>query len=96
MIDNTPPQITGLTGSRSGSQVSVRWKAKDAMSVLENAEYSIDGKEWLAIEPTTRLTDSLEHDYVLTLDGIAAGEHTLAVRVSDEFDNQSVDKIVIH
>jgi sugar lactone lactonase YvrE len=96
MIDNTPPQITGLTGSRSGSQVSVRWKAKDALSVLENAEYSIDGKEWLAIEPTTRLTDSLEHDYVLTLDGIAAGEHTLAVRVSDEFDNQSVDKIVIH
>jgi hypothetical protein len=95
VIDNTPPQISGLAGSRTGSQLTIRWKAKDALSVLDNAEYSVDGKEWMAVEPTTRLTDSLEHDYVLTLDGIAAGEHTVAVRVSDEFDNQSVEKIVI-
>ena len=94
LIDNTQPQITGLTASRTGAQVSVRWKAKDALSVLDKAQYSVDGKEWLAIQPTTRLTDSREHDYLLTLDGMAPGEHTIAVRVSDEFDNQAVEKMV--
>lgn len=94
LIDNTPPQISGLAGSRSGTQVTVRWKAKDALSVIDKAEYSVDGKEWLAVQPTTRLTDSQEHDYALTLDGMAPGEHTIAVRVSDEFDNQSVEKTV--
>ena len=94
LIDNTQPQITGLTASRTGAQVSVHWRAKDALSVIDKAEYSVDGKEWLAIQPTTRLTDSREHDYVLTLDGMAPGEHTIAVRVSDEFDNQTVEKMV--
>ena len=95
VIDNTPPQISGLTSSRAGAQVTVRWKAKDALSVIDKAEYSVDGKEWLAVQPTTRLTDSQEHDYALTLDGMAPGEHTIAVRVSDEFDNQTVEKTVI-
>ncbi len=95
LIDNTPPQITGLAGSRNGAQVTVRWKAKDALSVIDKAEYSVDGKEWLAVQPTTRLTDSKEHDYTLALDGITPGEHTVAVRVSDEFDNQTVEKTVL-
>ena len=94
LIDNSPPQISGLAGTRSGTQVTVRWKAKDSLSLIDKAEYSVDGKEWLAVQPTTRLTDSQEHDYTLTLDGLAPGEHTIAVRVSDEFDNQSVEKTV--
>jgi hypothetical protein len=95
MIDNTPPQITGLTGSRSGNQIAVRWKAKDALSVIDQAEYSLDGGEWTVVEPTSRLSDSLELEYALTLNNISPGEHTVAVRVSDEFDNQAVDKTVV-
>jgi hypothetical protein len=95
IIDNTPPQIIGLTGAKSGSTFTVRWKAKDALSVVDKAEYSIDGKEWAVIEPTTRLSDSLDEDYVLVINDIGAGEHTVAVRVQDEFDNQSVSKIVV-
>ncbi len=95
VIDNTPPQISGLAGSRNGAQITIHWKAKDTLSIIDKAEYSLDGKEWLAAQPTTRLTDSQEHDYALTLDSAAAGEHTIAVRVSDEFDNQAVEKTVI-
>jgi hypothetical protein len=95
MIDNTPPQITGLTGSRSGNQIAVRWKAKDALSVIDQAEYSLDGGEWTVVEPTSRLSDALELDYALTLNNISPGEHTVAVRVSDEFDNQALDKTLV-
>jgi sugar lactone lactonase YvrE len=93
LIDNTAPEITGLSGTPSGSKLEVRFHAKDAMSALGKAEYSINGGDWMVVEPTTRLTDSLEHDYRVQVD--RAGETTVAVRVSDENDNQSVAKIVV-
>jgi hypothetical protein len=68
--------------------------AKDAMSALGKAEYSINGGDWTVVEPTTRLTDSQEHDYSVRVT-LSAGENTVAVRVSDENDNQSVAKIVV-
>lgn len=93
LIDNTAPEITGLSGTPAGSKLEVRFHARDAMSALGKAEYSINGGDWMVVEPTTRLTDSLEHDYRVQVD--RAGETTVAVRVSDEYDNQSVAKIVV-
>ena len=94
-IDNTPPRITGFAGARNGPQLEVKWKAADALSVIGKAEYSVNGGEWKAVDPTTRLTDSIEHDYTLTINGLAAGEVTVAVRVTDYYDNQAVDKVVV-
>ena len=93
LIDNTAPEIMGLSGTPAGAKLEVRFHAKDAMSALGKAEYSINGGDWMVVEPTTRLTDSLEHDYRVQVD--RAGETTVAVRVSDENDNQSVAKIVV-
>jgi hypothetical protein len=95
VIDNTPPQVTGLSAMRTGAQIRVRWSAKDARNVIRKAEYSIDGGDWAVVEPETRLSDSPEHAYVLTLDGLDAGEHTVAVRVSDSYDNQTVEKAIV-
>jgi len=94
-LDNTPPRITGLAGVRSGSRLEVKFHASDALTVISKAEYSINGGDWKAVEPTTRLTDSLDHDYVLTLDSAPSGEVTVAVRVQDDHDNQAVEKVVV-
>ena len=95
LIDNTPPRISGLTATRNGNKLNVRWKAVDSLSVISKAEYSLDGGDWLVVAPTTKLSDSRELDYDLTLDKITPGEHTIAVRVQDEYDNQSADKSVV-
>ena len=42
----------------------------------------------------TRLSDSSELDYELNLDA-APGEHTIAVRVEDEYGNQAAEKTVV-
>ena len=42
----------------------------------------------------SRLSDALELDYELTLDA-AAGEHTVAVRVEDDYGNVGVEKVVV-
>jgi sugar lactone lactonase YvrE len=95
LIDNTAPEISGLTAARSAGKLEVRWKAHDAGSQIQSAEYSLDGGEWLSAQPTTKISDAPSHDYILALDNAAAGEHTVAVRVSDDYDNQSVAKAVI-
>ncbi len=94
MIDNTPPEITGLAASNAGSKVEVRFHAKDALCNIGKAEYSVNGGDWILVEPVNRLTDSIEEDYRVSIDR-AQGENTIAVRVSDEYENQSVAKIVV-
>ncbi|MEO8029051.1 MAG: hypothetical protein ABI823_21400, partial [Bryobacteraceae bacterium] len=94
LIDNTPPEISELRATPQGNRLEIRWKAKDALSIIGKAEYSINGGEWRVADPTTKLTDSLQHDYTLTIER-PAGEVTVAVRVSDEIDNQAASKIVV-
>jgi hypothetical protein len=93
VIDNTPPEITCcmIVGSMS---LAVQFRAKDALSTLSKSEYSINGGEWVVAEPTTRLTDSNEHEYRISLPR-PQSETTLAVRVADEFENQGVAKTII-
>jgi hypothetical protein len=90
LIDNSPPEIACCTVSGS----EVRFRAKDALSDLAKAEYSINGGDWMVVEPTTRLTDSKEEDYRIALPRLQ-GETTVAVRVEDEYDNQAVAKTVV-
>jgi hypothetical protein len=94
LIDNTPPHISNLTAARNGSKIQIRWHAADALNNVAKAEYSLDGCEWTVAAPTTKLSDSPELDYDLTLDA-GPGEHTIAVRVADDYDNQATDKVVV-
>lgn len=95
LIDNTPPQILGLSASPAGGRLEVRWQARDAWCVITKAEYSLNGGPWIVAEPTTKLSDSRQHDYRLLVDRGSPGEQTIAVRVTDEYENQAVEKIVV-
>jgi hypothetical protein len=94
LIDNTAPEITGLHGALSGNKIEVRFHAKDALSTIGKAEYSVNGGDWIVVEPVTRLSDSQEEDYRVMVDR-TPGETTIAVRVADEYENQSVAKTVV-
>jgi sugar lactone lactonase YvrE len=94
LIDNTPPKITGLTATRNGGKVQVKWHAADALNNIARAEYSVDGGEWTVVSPVTRLSDSPALDYDLTINA-PPGEHVIAVRVYDEYDNVATEKVVV-
>jgi hypothetical protein len=93
-IDNTPPKITNLAAVRNAGKLQVKWHAADALNNLGKAEFSLDGGDWTVAAPVTKLSDSPELDYELNLDA-GPGEHTIAVRVADDNDNQAVDKAVV-
>jgi hypothetical protein len=95
LIDNAPPRIDKLSATVSGGKLRATWTATDGLSNLKKAEYSLDGGDWTLAAPATGLSDSHELSYDLTVDHVTPGEHTLAVRVEDDYDNQAVDKVVI-
>jgi hypothetical protein len=95
LIDNTPPRIEELTAGRSGSSITLRWNAVDDHAVIQRADYSLNGGDWTRVEPVTRLSDSRSLDYTLVLDDVPPGENTIALRVTDLYENQGVAKAVV-
>jgi hypothetical protein len=87
IIDNTPPEIVNL--SVSGSKVN--FTAKDALSWIDKAEYSIDGGDWVLLTPDNFVTDSQVLSYTIS----AKDGDLVAVRVFDEDDNAVVKQINI-
>jgi hypothetical protein len=97
VVDNTAPQIPEivaepLTGA-GATGVNIRFRARDATSAIVNAQYSLDAGEWTLALPSGGVSDSLEEPYVITLRNVAPGEHTVAVRVYDQYDNLAAAKV---
>ena len=89
-IDNTPPAITKLAAANG----VVRWHAADGLSIIRQAEFSLDGGDWTVVDPVTKLSDSQTLDYELRLPSLPPGEHSIAVRVEDDSDNAAVASVV--
>jgi hypothetical protein len=94
-VDNTPPVIERLeatsvkTSFDSVTAVAsiVKFTARDATSSIERAQYSVDGGDWILVAPVGNVSDALNENYEFTLSNLAAGEHTIAVRAYDRYDN---------
>jgi len=94
IVDNAPPEVVNLRSSVTGGSVEVRFEARDSASMLSRAEWSLDAGDWKLVLPAGRLSDARQESYIIMFPGLAAGEHTVAVRLTDEFENQSAAKTV--
>ena len=56
-IDNTPPQLTSAAQKTENGAEVLRFSAKDALSWIDKAEYSVNGVEWILLEPQNKVTD---------------------------------------
>ena len=102
-VDNTPPRIEKLEAigatTRGGTispihTILVKFSATDLTSSIEKAQYSLDGGDWILLAPATGISDSKTEAYEFTMPGLSAGEHTIAVRAYDKFENLGAGKIV--
>jgi hypothetical protein len=82
-IDNTPPEIVDAKVTSTGARRQIAFTAKDALSWIDKAEYSINGGDWTLLDPVNKVTDSQSLNYVLD---VPAGQ-MVAIRVFDEDDN---------
>jgi outer membrane protein assembly factor BamB len=103
-IDNTPPVIEKLetvaTSSHAGNAsalatVTVKFIARDAATSVERAQYSVDSGDWILCAPTGRISDAPEEDYEFSVTDLRPGEHTIAVRAYDRFENVGSGKTIV-
>src|ERR1700719_2221815 len=98
-VDNTPPVIEHLQAeSRTAdkaSSIAIKFIARDASSSVERAQYSLDGGDWILVSPSGDISDAPEEHYEFTISDPSAGEHTVAVRAYDRFENVGSAKTTV-
>jgi WD40 repeat protein len=99
-VDNTPPVIEHLqaefrAADKAGSSITLKFTARDAGSSVERAQYSLDGGDWVLVSPAGNISDAPEEHYELTISDPSAGEHIIAVRAYDRFENVGSAKTTV-
>jgi hypothetical protein len=92
VVDNTPPEISEVAAEPANTGTTVRFRAKDATSAIVNAQYSVDAGDWTVLQPVGGVSDSTDERYEFVVRNLAPGEHTVAIRAYDEFDNVAAAK----
>lgn len=92
-VENTPPTIESLNADPASSAITVTFRAISAgPDALAQAKYSVDAGPWHIVYPVGLLSDAPREEYRFQLDHLAPGEHTVAVRIADRFDNTAAAK----
>jgi len=102
-VDNTTPIVskieaspTGMNADRShGVSYDFQFTASHPTSSIEKAQYSVDGGDWILVRPASGISDYKTESYSFTVRGLSPGEHTIAVRAFDRFDNVGSTKTTI-
>ena len=89
-IDNTAPEIVDLKSTNAGNnRRGITFTAKDALSWIDKAEYSLNGNDWILLNPVNKVTDSQSLAYHFEVQAA----QTVSIRVFDEDDNVSVKQV---
>jgi WD40 repeat protein len=92
-IENAPPRIENLRADASGPVAKVTFDGASSALIIANAQYSVDAGDWLITFPVGGLSDAPRETYQLEIPGLTAGEHTVAVQISDRFDNTTAAQV---
>ena len=93
-IENAPPTIENLhAAAASASTAKVTFEAASGSSAIARARYSVDAGDWMIVFPEGLLSDAPKESYQISVNGLAPGEHTVAVQVADRFDNSAAAKV---
>lgn len=91
-VDNTPPTVTASLIQRKPTRLHA--EARDDMSLIRRAEFSVDGGRWQEIHPEDGINDAKEERYTISLEELpAADPHVVVVRVIDLLGNAATARI---
>jgi hypothetical protein len=91
-IANTPPRIENLHAEQASPTAKVTFDGISSSGAIAHAQYSLDGGDWQIAFPVGLLSDAPKESYQLELHGLASGEHTIAVRITDQYENATTAK----
>jgi len=88
VVDNTPPVIEKDDLDIAGQNVTLSLNIKDSLTVIGNLSYTVDSNDdWISTLPDDQVYDTTEESFVVVVNDLDAGEHVIAVKVSDDLGN---------
>lgn len=102
-VDNTSPTIGKIEANPAarnadrspGLSYDFQFTATHPTSSIERAQYSVDGGDWILVRPANGINDYRTETYSFTVRDLSPGEHTIAVRAYDRFENVGSAKTTI-
>ncbi|HVB39205.1 MAG TPA: hypothetical protein VND92_11730, partial [Vicinamibacterales bacterium] len=85
-IDNTPPRLTVTSIQQTGGQLIVDFTAADGVSIIQRADYALDGRSWHALYPRDGIADSKSEQYRVVLPADLLNT-TVVIRALDAMSN---------
>jgi len=94
-IDNTPPVVKAGQPLITRDSVRVVFTVDDAIGKIKRADSSLDGATWVPVFPDDGIADGGHEVYTVELPVVAAGEHTVSLRVFDSSGNVGTLSVTI-
>jgi len=88
VVDNTAPVIKAAPVEKGKKTVTLKLQVSDEFSAVGNVHYTVDSNaEWIGALPDDLVYDTTDEDFTIVIEELEAGEHIIAVRVSDDVGN---------
>lgn len=92
LVGNTPPRVDDLRAQTAARSATVTFNATSTSGAIARASYSVDSSDWEVVFPVGQLTDAPKEDYRWNIPSLSPGEHTVSVRITDRFGNETAAK----
>jgi hypothetical protein len=88
VVDNTAPVIKTAPVRKDKKTVTLKLQVSDEFSAIGKVHYTVDSNaEWIGTLPDDLVYDTTDEDFTIVIEDLEAGEHIIAVRVSDDVGN---------
>jgi len=88
VVDNTAPVIERHSIDKDAKTITLKLHISDEFSAIDRLHYTVDSNaKWIATMPNDLVYDTTDEDFTIVIDKLEAGEHIIAVRVSDSVGN---------
>ena len=95
-IDNTPPTVKVQSPPQISAETArVGFVVDDVTGKIKKADASLDGTAWLSVFPDDGIADSGHEIFTVDFGALAAGEHTISLRVFDTSGNVGTLSVTI-
>lgn len=87
IVDNTAPTIDVNVSPKVLKKGSLMITIHDTTSIIDKAEFSLDGEEWQPLLPVGRLYDTKSNEFLIPINKLKTGNHYVVIRASDSANN---------
>lgn len=98
MVDNTPPEfIKDITyDDIDEKDVVIYVTARDEMSVITSAQYTVNADEWYNIHPEDEIFDSKTESFAFFLRDLEEKQAVVGIMITDSAGNTAVGKVLVN